>query len=105
MEHRHCVGDIIKVNRHGPPKYYIIEKITQNQFLVRKMPVHLVDYHKTQNGDLNCKFWVDWDGSCGAPPSSSVWVSGPNRKYVHKMNYPLYDWGTFTMIRKAPIWS
>jgi len=95
------VGDVIKVNKFGTPKYYMIKKITETQYLVKKMPVHLVDMRHLPDGDVELKFWVDWD--LQSPyPSSGVWIKGPEKKYIPIKEYPLYDGELFSVKHKYP---
>ena len=75
MNHNHDVGDIINVAQKGPPKYYQIEKITRTLFLVKKLPIHLVDHRPLPSGDTAYTFWVDWDQATDFQMPQN-WVKG-----------------------------
>ncbi len=89
FEH-HELGDIIKTNISGPPKYYRIIKITDTLFRVKKCHYYISDQRSDpETGNDMIKFWINKDDTGKHKPQN--YFKGPNKKYIAKKTYPVYN--------------
>ncbi len=93
------VGDIIRVNKKGPPKYYMIEKICQTLYLVKKCKAMLVDQFPIKNQWMAHVMWIDWDQNCNYPYMQH-WIKGAEKKYIPIGDYPMYNGSTYVLYEK-----